>query len=143
MLSIVILLSLFLPWVTVSCAGVDVATLSGMNAAVGANIEGEETGTTIEVIIVAILALVGLTSVVLPLAVRVVVSGVGLATLIFMFIRLKAEVADAGQGLGISFEIGYWLALVAFLAIGVLQFLSLGGNRGAASSNEEGAVHPP
>ncbi len=124
-LSIVILLSLFMPWMTVTCEGQEIATLSGVNAIVGAEIEGEETGNIWEVAIVAVLALVGLAGIVLPLAVRVVISAGGLASLVFMFIRLRMEIADVGQGAGLTFEFGFWVALLAFLLIGASQFLPL------------------
>ena len=59
-LSILILMTMFMPWMTISCEGVEVATLSGLNAATGTAVEGEELSASIEVILVIVIALVGL-----------------------------------------------------------------------------------
>lgn len=133
-LSLIVLLSLFMPWITLTAPGLDV-TFSGMNAAV--------VDRRIEAIAVVIFAVVGLASLVLPLAVRVLIGAGGLVSMVIFSARLLMGIADAQDqtdwSLGVNFEFGFGLTLLAFLIIAALQFLPLGNNHDRTRYSSPGA----
>ena len=136
-LSLLVLMTMLMPWMTISCEGVEVATLNGVNTAMGTTIEGEELNPSLEVILVILLALFGLAGVVLARWLSVGISVLAVLSLVFFFFRVAAEAADT-PGLEVSFRMGYWLCLLFSALIGILQFLPLEGfNRGSEAEQPE------
>ena len=124
---LITLVTFLMPWLSITCSDEKLVTISGVETLTGVDIEGEEQGGIVESYVVLIAALAGLACVFLPRLARTLISAGGIAALIVMQIRLRAAISSENlPDLGIQFELGYWLALVMFLAVVLLQYVPLG-----------------
>lgn len=142
---LVIGLCFFLPFVSISCSGQDIATLSGVQLVTGAEIEvnqelnaqleetfgteGQEVPTETEETDPSIWAIVTLAAAVVGVIVGFVMKGrtrtiaslaaavVGLVGLIALRVDLQGDVSEAEGLVTIKYRIGYWLVALLFAVL--------------------------
>lgn len=124
-----VLLCFFLPWITVSCAGQPVASLSGMELATGTQLPTGENTSSPQLFLVPIAALVVLSIILMMyqrrITVRVgalgaiIVSLIGLLPIVLEFITSRSSnvAGDFGSMITITPQIGLWGVILANLAI--------------------------
>lgn len=149
---LLVIIFFFLPWMSVSCFGDEVFTASGMDLVgiteiddlppeVGDGDYGIGDALTSEaalLYVAALLALAGAALFFLPdrpgAYIRAGIAGAGLLSLLaFVFLTLSSAASELGVGIGelgdvgieISWKFGFWLALLAYAAAIVLQFVPL------------------
>lgn len=141
--ALVVLLFFFLPWVTVSCGNMEIATLSGYQLAAGAEINtgfGTERAEGDWVVFLVFLAglvagglLLAMATDLVPVqgsAVGQLIAGsIGLAVLWLKWAQLNRDVAEVGGG--VSAEIGLWVTVLGLVAVIVgAAFSFFGSNNG-------------
>ena len=149
---LIVIVFFFLPWMSVSCFGDDVFTASGTDimgitqiddlpSEVGDGDYGVSDALTSEAVLLyvaALLALAGAALFFLPdrpgAYIRAGIAGAGILSLLaFVFLTLSSAASELGVGIGelgdagieISWKFGSWLALLAYVAAVVLQFVPL------------------
>lgn len=129
-----------LPWITVSCAGEKVLTVSGTDLAIGKEIQiprafGEpdkqntrEGKVTIAFIAGIVGALAGFL-VKAKRAQRIILSvfgGIGTIVLFVLKYKIDTEIVEEGKGIiAVDYHFGFWLTLFLFFAVTVLNVVSL------------------
>ncbi len=150
-----ILFCFVLPFITVSCPGASY-TMSGAQLVTGTTLStptafGPPKQQTVEgeplAALAALCALAGLVLGLLPGArFRVpgaVLAGLGAVLLLALRSKLVADAAREGQGmLQLSFDLGFWLALLGFVAAAVLTWRTRGSETGALAPPQPSPVAP-
>ena len=146
---VVVLGTFSLPWASVSCSGTEFMQVSGTDLVFGFEEPPEVSEATgpgddrvtgeIWAILAALFAIAGIVLALLPLGVRsrYFVSGaaiLGVLSLIILKFKLESDLrGEAGPEfagmLQLNWEIGYWIALLGFVAAIGLQFLPIGSSR--------------
>jgi Flp pilus assembly protein TadB len=145
-LSILVLFTLLMPWMSIKCDGEKLITYNAFDLTVGSGFEealsemqsgtDNQPGTDTEIqddhrvyelFAVLALAAAGLLSLFLTWHFRVALACAGVAALLILQVRVRWRVSELNAELGVpllgvGFEIGYWLALLGFIAMAVLQF---------------------
>ena len=163
------ILCFFLPFVTVSCGGVKVITLSGQQMATGTSIQvpqpfgppkSQEIAPDPFAAVAALCAIVGVglslagTRLAVP---RAIAGGVGSASLGIMASRMESQIQSATQGMGSAhLEVGFSMT-IAFLIAGTALNIYLltvrkdnvkptepatGGHRNGPEGNSSGTIQP-
>lgn len=133
--AILIVICFFFPWVTISCSGIEI-TASGWELATGVQEEGQQVdeeqaeGDALYFIvpIVAIVVL-GASFLTFGMARMAYFAGgaVGLAYMAYVYFDFQSDIDEAAQqgiALDLDFEIGWWLTLLAFLAVLLAGYLA-------------------
>lgn len=118
-----------LPFATVSCPGGQ-ATLSGYHLVVGTEIQGEKVSGDILAVVAFLLTLLGLA---LSFAKEKegftgagVAGGAAALALLVLQSKMSKDVADGSGGLAtVSYEVGYWLAVMALAGGAAFSFYLL------------------
>jgi hypothetical protein len=154
---LVIGLCFFLPFVSISCSGQDIATLSGVQLVTGAEVEvdpafveqmeeafgaeGSDVPQETEETDPSIWAIVALAAAVIGVVAGFVTKGrtramaslvaalVGLAGLIGLRFDLQGDVSEAEGLVSISYKIGYWIVALLFLALALAHGMFMRGAR--------------
>ena len=153
-LFVLVLIFFFLPWMSISCFDEEVLTVSGADIMGITEIDdipsdvagddygiGDALGSEAALLYVAtLLAVAGAALFFLPgrqgSYTRAGIAGAGLACIIaFVFLSLSSVASEMGVGIGeleeagvgISWELGLWLSLLAFVAAIAVQFIPLPG----------------
>lgn len=154
-------LCFFLPFITISCSGQKIATLSGRQLVTGAEITienpvagleeefgtttGEEAPSETEETDPSIWAIVALAAAVLGIAVGFVLKGrarsigsiaaalIGLVGLIGLRFDLEGDVEEAEGLVVINYRIGYWLVALFFVLLGIAHGMFLRAGRQSAT----------
>ena len=146
------LLFFFLPWMTISCFGEELVTVSGTDIMGITKVDdipseiadddygiGDALGSEAALLYVAaLLVIVGGSVFFLPERrgsyIRAGIAGVGLLCLLaYVFLTLSSAASELGVGIGeleeagleIGWQIGFWLSLLALVAVIVLQFIPM------------------
>lgn len=154
------LVAFLLPWMTVSCSNQKIAEASGFGLAFG-NIttlgQAAETGDGASINVWLILALLAIAGGLVLLFTKgreaaKLVLGTSAAALVLILLgtwryskdAILAEAAKSGGGsemdraalslIQINWEIGYWLAILALIAAGVMAWLVMSGKEGEAEA---------
>jgi hypothetical protein len=144
LLGLAILLFL-LPWITVSCGDAEVFTFSGTDFAIGKTIEipqafGESKKENTREGRATIAFIVGIAGVLAGFLIKneriqkVILGVCGGAGGIFLYLlknkldSLDSEALAEGWGIiGIDYHFGFWMSLLLFFGVGILNILSLAG----------------
>ena len=153
-LFLLVILFFFLPWMSISCFGEEMVTVSGADIMgitqvddIPSDVTGDDYGIgdalgseAALLYLAALLAIVGAALFFLPdrqgSYTRAGIAGAGLACIIaFVFLSLSSVASEMGVGIGeleeagvgISWELGLWLSLLAFVAAIAVQFIPLPG----------------
>ena len=153
-LFLLVILFFFLPWMSISCFGEELVTVSGADIMgitqvddIPSDVAGDDYGIgdalgseAALLYLAALLAIVGAALFFLPdrqgSYTRAGIAGAGLACIIaFVFLSLSSVASEMGVGIGeleeagvgISWELGLWLSLLAFVAAIAVQFIPLPG----------------
>ena len=149
---LLVLLFFFLPWMTISCFDEELVTVSGTDIMGITKVDdvpseiadedygiGDALGSEAALLYVAaLLVIVGGSVFFLPERrgsyIRAGIAGVGLLCLLaYVFLTLSSAASDLGvgigelgeAGLGIGWQIGFWLSLLALVVAVVLQFIPM------------------
>lgn len=146
---VVVLGTFFLPWASVSCSGTEFMQVSGTDLVFGFEEPPEVSEATgpgedsvsgeIWAILAALFAIAGIVLALVPLGVRsrYFVSGaaaLGVLSLIILKFKLEGDLrSEAGSEfagmLQLNWEIGYWAAILGFVAAIGPQFIPIGSSR--------------
>lgn len=162
---ILILVAFFLPWITVSCSSISVSG-SGYELATGTVGDEELDDTDDDIETYAYLWLVPLAALVAGAAVYlrenasghdilntvksiyIGASGVGLVSMLIFYAEFRSDLDSAAEEAGfdasiyeVSYEIGWWLTILAFLAIGAAGLYFLGQEEEEASAHAGADQH--
>jgi hypothetical protein len=130
---VIILICFFLPWFTVSCSGGFAGvSVTGYEAATG-NVEGaedEDTDGDLYLFAAPLAALAGLGLVFAQRLFREGYIAAGVGGLIVhgvYYLQLQGDIDDArqmsGEIINVSWEIGWWISILAFIAMIVLGMM--------------------
>ncbi len=139
-----VLFCFFLPFTRLSCQGQQIATMTGVQLAMGRTIQDQTVRGEIAAVIAAAAALGGLLASVSrpirrPLE-RLIASAVGALSLLFLKARLDNQVLSRGEGvLTIHYLFPYWLAFCLFASVGVMNWLALRSSPRAAAEDPQAA----
>ena len=163
-LFVLVLIFLFLPWMSISCFGEEVLTVSGADIMgiteiddIPSDVTGDDYGIgdalgseAALLYVAALLAVVGAALFFLPgrqgSYTRAGIAGAGLACIIaFVFLSLSSVASEMGVGIGeleeagvgISWQFGLWLSLLAFIGAIALQFVPLPGTDRSDQPSDE------
>ncbi len=156
---VIIMIAFFLPWLTVSCSGSQVATLSGYELATGtlpqsaasffeAQRYSEERGGETLLYVVPVAAIVALLSLYLNLnhGLAASVAGklyymtgvAGLAAMLLKYFNWQSDLAEARREVGmiinLEYEPGWWLTLIGLFGLVIAGYL-------AHQETEDRSVH--
>lgn len=162
---VVVILLFILPWVTFSCSGTTVATVSGLDLVTGKQVNvpssfGSPSDNRIDSEPLAIVALAVAIAGVLAALVwkkvtiaRSILGIVGAVALIALKFKIDGDVSREGEGMiQASYQVGYWLSILAFAVAAALGFIkreiSFKVNVPAESQDEgsdsrKGEANPP
>lgn len=125
----------FLPWITVSCSGVEV-TASGWELATGVQQDGqavddEQAEGDVKYFIVPVVAIVvlGASFLILSMArmVYFACGAIGIGFMIWVYTDFQSQIQDAAQQgvvIGLSYEFGWWLTILGFGAVLVAGYFA-------------------
>ena len=122
-----VLVLAFFPFVTVSCAGEKVMTLNGYQVATGATIEEEgsysEAKRSDPAPSVAITYIVAILGLIFAISRKIMPSAAlaGLGSILLLIHKSNWTGKAAEAGIGLKYEIAYWLSLLALLAVAVVN----------------------
>ena len=153
-LFVLVLIFLFLPWMSISCFGEEVLTVSGADVMgiteiddIPSDVAGDDYGIgdalgseAALLYLAALLAIAGAALFFLPdrqgSYTRAGIAGAGIVCIIaFVFLSLSSVASEMGVGIGeleeagvgISWKFGLWLSLLAFIGAIAVQFVPLPG----------------
>lgn len=152
-LLILILITFILPFITISCQNQEVASLNGLQLAVGKTIEeGAKIPANPFIILVLVLTIAGIVYCFKMNKINsLVVAGIGGANLVLLFIFkssfTKGFMKETGGTLELSFKFGFWAAVLAAAAnLCFHGYSHLQGNKkgtdGDGVDNDNGAKPP-
>jgi len=148
------LLLFLLPWITVSCSGQKVFTFSGTDLAIGKTIEvpqgfgpaKKENTREVKASIAFLAAIAGILASFLVKVERIqkivltACGGIGGIFLYLLKSKLDGEIVVEGAGMiGVEYHFGFWVSMLFFFVVGILNALSIAGvlekfTSGAATS---------
>ena len=161
---LLVLLFFFLPWMSVSCFGEELVTVSGTDIMGITKVDdipseiadddygiGDALGSEAALLYVAaLLVIVGGSVFFLPEGrgsyIRAGLAGVGLLCLLaYVFLTLSSAASELGVGIGeleeagleIGWKIGFWLSLLALVVVIVLQFIPMPSGNEEATHDED------
>lgn len=136
------LLLFLLPWITVSCGGQKVFTFSGTDLSIGKTIQvpqgfgpPKKENTREDNATIAFLA--GITGLFAGFLIKedrsqriasTVCGGIGGIFLYLLKNKLDGEIVAKGSGMmGVDYQSGFWLCMLIFFGVGILNILALAG----------------
>jgi len=131
-LSVLVLVMFLLPWVTVTCAGEEIMTATGLEMVTGLYSEtpGEAGEASPEVLAIAILAigLLGAGAYFLRgksgVMSRGIFAALGIIFLLALKFKIDGDIEKEGQGmLQASYLPGFWIMSISFITASILNFL--------------------
>lgn len=149
-------LCFLLPFITVSCSGTKLITVTGLDLVTGSRQINTGSGFNMEVkggnnkidrelfaILAFLLALGGLVLALLrkvPAKILGLISAAGTVCMLLLYRSLNHQATVQGEGVKVEFEPGFWLTIVVFIAGIVLHFLPMADEKPTAV---QGEVPPP
>jgi len=137
-LSVLVLVMFVLPWVTVTCSGLEVMTATGLELVTGFDYEtpGEAEEASPEVLAIAILAigLLGVGAYFLRgksgAMSRGIFATLGIIFLLALKFKIDGNIEKEGQGmLQASYLPGFWISSISFITASILNFFNFTGLR--------------
>jgi hypothetical protein len=136
------LLLFLLPWITVACSGQKIFTFSGTDLAIGKTVEvpqafsppKKENTRDVKATIAFLSGIAGLLAGFLVKVERVqrmalaACGAIGGISLYLLKSELDKEIVNKGAGMmGVDYHFGFWLTMLLFFAVSILNVLSLAG----------------
>lgn len=143
-LFLLIIICLFLPFVTISCSGQELASLSGMNLAFGTRVNSQQIDPNPLLIIVLILAIVGIALYFWKnrksLFAAAATGVLGAILTIAARLTMDSKIEEQSHGVAeTSYGAGFWLPLLLFFgAAGFNVWLYFTGNSTNINNSGEG-----
>lgn len=137
-LSVLVLVMFLLPWVTVTCAGQEVMTATGLEMVTGLDYEtpGEagEASPEVLAIIVLVVGLIGAGAYLLRgksgAMSRGIFAALGIIFLLALKFKIDGNIEKEGQGmLQASYLPGFWITSISFITASILNFFNFAGLR--------------
>ena len=141
LLGLAVLLFL-LPWITVSCGGQKVFSFSGTDLAIGKTIEvpqgfGSVKKDNVRENKASIAFLAGIAGIILGFLLKAeriqqialtISGGMGCLFLYLLKSKIDGEIFTQGGGMiSVDYHFGFWLSILLFFGVGILNILSLAG----------------
>jgi hypothetical protein len=134
--SLLVLVFIFLPWVSVSCSGQQLLTITGRELVTGFSYNtSEQAGTNNPEIFAIVVAGIAVLSIIVffirnkgGAAIRGIFGIAGIVLLLALKAKIDGDIRKEGEGLlQASYLLGYWLTFISFLSVAVLNFLDFLG----------------
>jgi len=138
-----IFILLFFPFVTFSCGNQEVG-LTGSQMLTGATVMDEEVPPQDEIIILAFSTVVGLAISFLKnkwgRIAPIILALIGIASLFFMMNRYNDAIRESIVRVEVTFEVGFWLSMMALVGGVISNVLSLWPKENDRSNSQESIV---